>query len=391
MIKTDNKGTQLSAYIWTDEVEESAWKQINNLTIFPHAFHHIAIMPDVHSGYGMPIGGVLATKNVVIPNAVGVDIGCGMNYTQLDLESSSIIKENVKVVMGRIRNFIPVGFKHNEYGCNDKDMPDMEKDIVIEKEYDSAKKQLSSLGGGNHFIEMQENSEGNVGIMIHSGSRNLGFQVAKHYNNIAKEKSNLPKDWELDFLDINDKEGQDYLKAMNYCLEFALLNRKRMMDKIKNIIIDVYNKYKTSTGHNIKFNNDIDCHHNYAGSETHFGEKVIVHRKGAISAKNGELGIIPGSQGTASYIVEGLGNEDSFMSSSHGSGRLMSRTRARKELSLEDEKQFLDNQGIIHSIRREKDLDEAPSAYKNIDTVLSNETDLIKPIIKLKPLAIIKG
>jgi tRNA-splicing ligase RtcB len=391
MIKTEKKGLQLSAYIWTDQVEESAWKQINNLTIFPYAFHHIAIMPDVHSGYGMPIGGVLAAKNVVIPNAVGVDIGCGMNYTQLDIESSAIIKENIKLIMGKIRESIPVGFKHNEHGCNDKDMPNMEKDIIIEKEFNSAKNQLGSLGGGNHFIEIQENLKGNIGIMIHSGSRNLGLQVAKHYNNIAKEKSKLPKDWELDFLDINDKDGQDYLKAMNYCLEFALLNRKKMMDKIKNIILDIYNKNKTSTGQNIKFDNNIDCHHNYAVLETHFGEQVMVHRKGAISAKKGELGIIPGSQGTASYIVEGLGNEDSFMSSSHGSGRLMSRSQARKELNLENEKLSLDKQGIIHSIRNEKDLDEAPSAYKNIDMVLSNETDLIKPIIKLRPLAIIKG
>ena len=391
MIKTEKKGLQLSAYIWTDQIEESAWKQINNLTIFPYAFHHIAIMPDVHSGYGMPIGGVLAAKNVVIPNAVGVDIGCGMNYTQLDIESSAIIKENIKLIMGKIRESIPVGFKHNEHGCNDKDMPNMEKDIIIEKEFNSAKNQLGSLGGGNHFIEIQENLKGNIGIMIHSGSRNLGLQVAKHYNNIAKEKSKLPKDWELDFLDINDKDGQDYLKAMNYCLEFALLNRKKMMDKIKNIILDIYNKNKTSTGQNIKFDNNIDCHHNYAVLETHFGEQVMVHRKGAISAKKGELGIIPGSQGTASYIVEGLGNEDSFMSSSHGSGRLMSRSQARKELNLENEKLSLDKQGIIHSIRNEKDLDEAPSAYKNIDMVLSNETDLIKPIIKLRPLAIIKG
>lgn len=391
MIKTEKKGLQLSAYIWTDQVEESAWKQINNLTIFPYAFHHIAIMPDVHSGYGMPIGGVLAAKDVVIPNAVGVDIGCGMNYTQLDIESSAIIKENIKLIMGKIRESIPVGFKHNEHGCNDKDMPNMEKDIIIEKEFNSAKNQLGSLGGGNHFIEIQENLKGNIGIMIHSGSRNLGLQVAKHYNNIAKEKSKLPKDWELDFLDINDKDGQDYLKAMNYCLEFALLNRKKMMDKIKNIILDIYNKNKISTGQNIKFDNNIDCHHNYAVLETHFGEQVMVHRKGAISAKKGELGIIPGSQGTASYIVEGLGNEDSFMSSSHGSGRLMSRSQARKELNLENEKLSLDKQGIIHSIRNEKDLDEAPSAYKNIDMVLSNETDLIKPIIKLRPLAIIKG
>jgi tRNA-splicing ligase RtcB len=391
MIKIEKKGLQLSAYIWTDQVEESAWKQINNLTIFPYAFHHIAIMPDVHSGYGMPIGGVLAAKDVVIPNAVGVDIGCGMNYTQLDIESSAIIKENIKLIMGKIRESIPVGFKHNEHGCNDKDMPNMEKDIIIEKEFNSAKNQLGSLGGGNHFIEIQENLKGNIGIMIHSGSRNLGLQVAKHYNNIAKEKSKLPKDWELDFLDINDKDGQDYLKAMNYCLEFALLNRKKMMDKIKNIILDIYNKNKISTGKNIKFDNNIDCHHNYAVLETHFGEQVMVHRKGAISAKKGELGIIPGSQGTASYIVEGLGNEDSFMSSSHGSGRLMSRSQARKELNLENEKLSLDKQGIIHSIRNEKDLDEAPSAYKNIDMVLSNETDLIKTIIKLRPLAIIKG
>ncbi len=384
IIKKNENGTNLPVLAWANDIEPNALTQINNLSQFPFAFNHIAIMPDVHMGYGMPIGGVLATKDVIISNAVGVDIGCGVSYTQTTVNIAE--EPNIKGIMQKIRELIPIGFNHRKKPCSANEMPDLEKDFVIENQYQSATHQLGTLGGGNHFIEIQKDDKGFIGIMIHSGSRNLGFKVAEYYNNIAKEADNaivIPANWELDYLELNSTDGKNYIKAMNYCLEFARLNRKTMMNDIKSIIYD-FNK-------NVIFLDDLDCHHNYASEEEYFGEKVIIHRKGAISAKKDELGIIPGSQGTASYIVKGLGNINSFNSSSHGSGRLMGRGQAIKTLDLQKEQELLNNQGIIHAIRNKKDLDEAPSAYKNIENVISQELDLIKPILKLKPVGVIKG
>ncbi len=384
IIKKNENGNNLSVLAWAEDIELNALAQIKNLSYLPFAFDHIAIMPDVHMGYGMPIGGILATKDVIIPNAVGVDIGCGVSYTQTNMNIAEGI--DIKAIMQKIRELIPVGFDHKKKPCGANDMPDLEKDFVIENQYQSATHQLGTLGGGNHFLEIQKDEEGFIGIMIHSGSRNLGFKVAEYYNKIAKDADNaiaIPANWELDYLDLNGTAGKNYIKAMNYCLEFARLNRRTMMNNIKSVLYDFDNK--------VIFSNDLDCHHNYASEEEHFGEKVIVHRKGAISAQKDESGIIPGSQGTASCIVKGLGNPNSFNSSSHGSGRLMGRGQAIKTLDLEKEQELLNSQGIIHAIRNKKDLDEAPSAYKNIENVISQELDLIKPILKLKPVGVIKG
>jgi tRNA-splicing ligase RtcB (3'-phosphate/5'-hydroxy nucleic acid ligase) len=223
--------------------------------------------------------------------------------------------------------------------------------------------------------------------MIHSGSRNLGSKVADYYNKLAiklNEKwfSSIPKEWELAFLPIDTQEAHDYSNEMNYCIEFALANRKLMMDRIINIF-----KYETQ----YKINLTININHNYARWENHYGENVIVHRKGATSAKLGEIGIIPGSQGSHSYIIKGLGNKESFESCSHGAGRSMGRNEATKKLNLENEIKILEDQGIIHSIRSIKDLDEATSSYKNIDTVMKNQKDLVEILVELQPIAVIKG
>ena len=373
----------LSVLAWAEDIELNALAQIKNLSCLPFAFNHIAIMPDVHMGYGMPIGGVLATKDVIIPNAVGVDIGCGVQVVATSINVNEI---DIKKVMSKIREVIPVGFDHKKYQCMPNEMPDLEKDFVIENQYQSATHQLGTLGGGNHFIEIQTSKQDDIYIMIHSGSRNLGFKVAEYYNKIAKNADNaipIPANWELDYLDLNGTAGKNYIKAMNYCMQFARLNRNKMMKDILSILEDFYPGYDSIKA--------LDVHHNYASEEEHFGEKVIIHRKGAISAQKDELGIIPGSQGTASYIVKGLGNPNSFNSSSHGSGRLIGRGQAIKTLDLKKEQELLNSQGIIHAIRNKKDLDEAPSAYKNIENVISQELDLIKPILKLKPVGVIKG
>jgi tRNA-splicing ligase RtcB len=386
--------------LWTDNVEESAMGQIENLARYPFAFHHIAIMPDVHMGYGMPIGGVLATKDVVIPNAVGVDIGCGMCAVKTALQEIST--EDLKKIMSKIREFVPVGFKHQEKEQDVTLMPlsQLEKDgwdgdfdayPIIQEQYDNALTQIGTLGSGNHFIEIQKGSDGYIWIMIHSGSRNLGKQVADHYNKLAIELNSkwysiVPKEWQLAFLPLDDEDGQSYLREMNYCVEFAYANRKLMMERILGIFESVLGLGYFDTNNTI-----INIAHNYATLEKHFGQNVLVHRKGATLARQDTVGIIPGSQGSKSYIVQGLGNADSFNSCSHGAGRKMSRTRAQNELSLEDEIKLLDDQGIIHGIRNKNDLDEAAGAYKNIDEVMENQKDLVKILVELKPLAVIKG
>lgn len=378
--------------MWTTEFDDMAREQINNLASLPFVHHHIAIMPDCHGGMGMPIGGVLPTTNVVIPNAVGVDIGCGMRAVKTNIRAGRLTENILRnVFMKGIRGRIPLGMEHHEQMQDEKHLPtgfDLEKLPVVKNHYISIHRQVGTLGGGNHFIELQRDEDGWLWIMIHSGSRNLGKQVGDFYNKRAKwlnelYYSKVDSKLTLPFLPLKTHEFNDYWNEMNYCIAFAKCNRQLMMERIQEVIVDALPS--------AKFEPAIDIAHNYAAWENHFGSSCIVHRKGAVRAQAGEIGIIPGSQGTCSYIVEGLGNPDSFMSSSHGAGRLMSRSQAIKTLNLEDEIQKLESKGIVHAIRSQRDLDEASSAYKDIDQVIALETDLVKVITKLEPIAVIKG
>lgn len=371
--------------LWLENIEDGALEQAKNLANLPFAFRHIAIMPDSHQGYGMPIGGVLAAERAIIPNAVGVDIGCGMCSLRTDLEE--INTDDLKKIMGVIRETVPVGFNHQSEKQEKKWMPESDKRLpVVEQQFEKAKYQVGTLGGGNHFIEIQKGSDGFIWIMIHSGSRNIGYTVAKHYNEKAKEINELwfsevPKD--LSFFPVGTNEFTNYLNEMNYCIEFALSNRKLMMERVKSAFVDVVK--------DVEFSNFINKPHNFASWENHFGQNVIIHRKGATRAREGELGMIPGSQGTSSYIVKGKGNSESFESCSHGAGRVMSRTKARNTLSVEKESKMLEDMEVLHAIRSEKDLDEAPGSYKDIKQVMGYQIDLVDIEIELKPLAVVKG
>lgn len=378
--------------IWAKYVDAHAMKEIFNLSTLPFVFHHLAFMPDVHGGKGMPIGGVLATKGVVIPNAVGVDIGCGMCAVKTSLKVAGIPSEVLrKQILRGIRKQIPLGFDHHKEAQDEACMPhgfDIDKMTVVKRQYVSATKQVGTLGGGNHFLELQKDTDGTLWIMIHSGSRNLGAQVGSYYNEKAKVLnkrwfSNVNPDIDMAFLPMQSDEAHAYWDEMNYCIEFALCNRRLMMERICQTIGEVYP--------DAQFEPMINIAHNYAVWENHFDENCIVHRKGATRARVGEIGIIPGSQGTKSYIVEGLGNTDSFQSCSHGAGRAMSRTEAVRSLSLEDEVAKLEAQGIVHAIRGKNDLEEAAGAYKDIDEVMANQTDLVKIVTELSPVAVIKG
>jgi len=376
--------------VWADDVEDGAMEQAKHLAALPFAFRHIALMPDVHRGYGMPIGGVMATQGVIVPNAVGVDIGCGMRAVPLNVLAEDVTRDDLERWVARVKDVIPMGFDSRSEPI--RDMPEIEDYglYVVERRKEKAAKQIGTLGGGNHFVEFQRaRGDGRVWLMIHSGSRNLGKQVADYYNRVAKERNAMwysaidPK-WDLAFLPLNDKTtepmGGWYVAEMNYCVEYAKLNRATMMDEALDAIDGL-----TAT------DEPLDVAHNYAAQEHHFGKNVWVHRKGATRARKDELGIIPGSQGTCSYIVRGLGNRESFFSCSHGAGRRMGRREAKRTLDLAAEIEAMDAAGIVHGMRGVDDLDEAASAYKDIDVVMAQQADLVEIVERLEPLAVIKG
>jgi tRNA-splicing ligase RtcB len=376
--------------LWIKDIEDGALQQAKNIANLPFAFSHVAIMPDSHEGYGMPIGGVLATVGVIVPNAVGVDIGCGMCAVKTSITNISI--NHLKKIMSRVREMVPLGFNHHKHKQPIGLMPSTEKLIangIVDKEFESALSQIGTLGGGNHFIEFQKGSDNHIWVMIHSGSRNIGLKVAENYNKLAKKLNEkwhvaVDKSKDLAFLPMETIEAQNYFQEMQYCVNFAFANRKLIMSNIELA-------FEEEFGGNYSGLNFINIAHNYARWENHFGNNVMVHRKGATSAFDGETGIIPGSQGTKSYIVKGKGEPNSFMSCSHGAGRQMGRKQAQRVLNLKDEIANMDKQGILHAIRNQKDLDEAPGAYKNIDEVMENQKDLVDILVELKPLAVIKG
>lgn len=378
--------------MWANTCDAFGWQEVSNLTTLPFIFHHIALMPDLHAGKGMPIGTVLPTKDVVIPNAVGVDIGCGMCAMKTSVRIEDLTPEILrKKIMRGIRKQIPLGRAHHKVAQDESLMPqgfDVDKMEVVKRQYASALKQIGTLGGGNHFIELQKDEEGFLWVMIHSGSRNLGKQVAEYYNQKAAQLnkrwfSTVSTELNLAFLPKHSDEFTNYWREMDYCVAFGLANRKLMMQRIQATLAEAFPE--------ATFDPIINIAHNYAAWEEHFGEMCIVHRKGATRAGSGEVGIIPGSQGTHSYIVEGLGNPDSFMSCSHGAGRAMSRTEAVRTLNMQEEIDRLELRGIVHAIRSQQDLEEASLAYKDIDEVMAQQTDLVKVLVKLFPIAVIKG
>lgn len=386
-ITTEKQPIQL----WLNEIDNDTLQQAKNLANHPFVRHHIALMPDAHIGYGMPIGGIAATSDAVIPNGVGVDIGCGVQAVQTDL--SSLDRPVLKKLLQAIRTTVPLGFKHHPKPQPLAFMPDSgtlcEKEYpVITREFDSARQQVGTLGGGNHFIEIQQGDDGFIWLMIHSGSRNLGYRVAHHYNGLAtefsrKKNTGIGEKWQLDVLLLQSRSGQAYLREMNYCVAFAAANRQAMMRSVQQLLGDLEPS--------VTYAPAIDIAHNYAAQERHFGQELIIHRKGATRAGKDELGIIPGSQGSCSYIVRGCGNPQSFSSSSHGAGRRLGRKQAQRQLDFHKEVKKLETLGILHSIRHKKDLDEAAGAYKDIDTVMNNQQDLVRPITRLTPLAVVKG
>lgn len=388
------------------EIEEECLRQAMNLSNLPFAFSHVALMPDTHSGYGMPIGGVLAADGAIIPNAVGVDIGCGVCFLRTNLPADLLRRVKTgngtlgEKMVGSIMRCVPLGFAHHKVRQKCSAIDEFDGDWIpaeLRPELQAGYYQVGTLGGGNHFIELQEDEEGNTAVMLHSGSRNFGYKICRYFNKVAKEinervNPRVPKEWDLAYLPVESKEGKAYLSWMALALKFAAENRRLMMERVKEVLFDCVAKETLDREYNLKFDLEVNAHHNYAAFEEHFGQKVWVHRKGAIRAGRGEPGIIPGAMGGFSYIVKGLGNPDSFYSCSHGAGRRLGRKEALRRFSAQEVIDDLKRRHVILGKEKKADIaEEYLKAYKDIEEVLENEKDLAEPVLKLRTVCVIKG
>jgi tRNA-splicing ligase RtcB len=380
--------------VYTGAVEADARQQLVNVSKLPIVHHHVAAMPDVHLGIGATVGSVIPTLKAVIPAAVGVDIGCGMMATRLSLQSSQLDERSLKKVFGQISRDVPVGFEQHDDGSDAARPFRRRLKAILEKHPGVQKRvgkrshwerQLGTLGGGNHFIEVCLDEAGQVWVMLHSGSRGIGNAIGGYFIELAK------KDAERDHIQLPHRdlayfrEGaqhfDDYVEAVGWAQDYALANRGEMMDLVLEALRRQLPSFEV-TGE------AVNCHHNYVERETHYGESVWLTRKGAIRARKGELGIIPGSMGARSYIVRGKGSAESFHSCAHGAGRRMSRTQAEKKFSVAD----LESQTAGVVCRKDKGvLDEIPGAYKDLDEVMANQSDLAEVVHTLKQVICVKG
>jgi tRNA-splicing ligase RtcB len=395
-----------AALVWISDpasIEDSAREQIGLMASLPVLGGHLAIMPDCHFGKGATVGSVLPLDGAVIPNCVGVDIGCGMAVVPLGLkfEGELATREFWQAWLAQAHAAVPTGFH-----CHDKYAPVLDEiqarvaqafgtpyaaDKLVDqgvlstgKKFDSVGeqvlRQLGTLGGGNHFLEVQRDEQGNLYLMVHSGSRATGLKLAEHYSTLAKARhaaAGVEPPRDLHWLELGTPEGEAYLADMQWAVDYALLNRKEMLRAAL-----------ATLGLAFDENAMVNIPHNYAALETHGGKELVVHRKGATSARAGELGIIPGSMGSASYIVRGKGEPLSYNSCSHGAGRAMGRKAAKRAL---DAAQFAEAIAGTFSTPNLNYIDEAPMAYKDIDTVMAQQSGLVEIVTTLRPVITLKS
>lgn len=388
-------------HIYTDDIDHSAIQQLLNISNLPIVHPHVAAMPDVHAGIGATVGSVIPTRGAIIPAAVGVDIGCGMNAVRTTL-SASQLPDNLARVRSAIEAMVPVGFEQHAFDkvrgsaharvgrpLNDRlDRIVARHKGIMKMQHKFAQTwicQLGTLGGGNHFIELCIDEEQRVWIMLHSGSRGIGNVIGRYFISAARKemmrhKVNLP-DRDLSYFSEGSELFDDYVEAVDWAQDYAMLNRREMMRRVVAAMEPHVPSFKLD-------GEAINCHHNYVAQEAHFGHKLYVTRKGAISAREGELGIIPGSMGARSFIVRGKGNEQSLCSCSHGAGRRMSRSEAKRKFNRFDLAE--QTQGI--ECRKDGGVvDEIPAAYKDIDEVMAHQSDLVDIVHTLKQVVCVKG
>lgn len=405
-----NENTRYPVKVWLEDeskIEENCLEQAYHLSNLPFIHKWVCLMPDTHAGKGMPIGGVIATKDVIIPNAVGVDIGCGMVFTATNIKMSDIKEIHtgngtlIQSMIGSIMRAVPLGTERHklpqESQVLDHAKEEIEKYETDEKLLhliDEGYYQVGTLGGGNHFIELQEDENGYLCIMIHSGSRHLGKAICDYFHNKARELnrkwySEVPDAYHLAFLPVHSAEGQQYINWMQLALDYAFENRECMLKAVCNIVTEQIEKY---TEYKVEFTDKINCHHNYASLENHYDENVWVHRKGATRVREGEIAVIPGAMGSYSYVVEGKGNPETFHTSSHGAGRCYSRSGAMVAFTTEQVMVDLKEQGVILGKRKKNDVaEECRFAYKDIDEVMEQQKELVTAVRKLRTVGVVKG
>jgi tRNA-splicing ligase RtcB len=400
IVQTLHKG-RVPVHIYTDDIDHAALQQLLNIANLPVVHPHVAAMPDVHAGIGATVGSVIPTQSAIIPAAVGVDIGCGMNAVRTTLTASQL-PDSLARLRSAIEAAVPVGFgqhawdkvrgsAHARVGrpLNDR------LDVIVGKHGGIMKMQskftqtwicqLGTLGGGNHFIEICLDEEQRVWIMLHSGSRGIGNVIGRYFiaaarKDMQRHQIHLP-DKDLSYFSEGSTLFDDYIEAVEWAQDYALVNRREMMRRVVDVLAQHAPPFRLD-------GEAINCHHNYVARETHGGERLYVTRKGAISAREGELGIIPGSMGAKSYIVRGKGNPESFCSCSHGAGRHMSRSEAKRKFDR------FDLAAQTAGIECRKDggvVDEIPAAYKDIDKVMAHQTDLVEVVHTLRQVVCIKG
>lgn len=383
--------------IWTDEIEEKAQQQLNNIASLPFIHQHVAAMPDVHCGIGATIGSVIACHKAIIPAAVGVDIGCGMIACRLSLTANDLDEKRMKKIFDQISRDVPVGRDQHkkDRALSEQALPFEARLMSMTEKHPKLLKafgrfsnwiyQMGTLGGGNHFIEVCLDEEQRVWVMLHSGSRGIGNAIGHYFIELARQDMerwfiHLP-DRDLAYFPEGNEHFNDYITAVDWAQGYAFANRQAMLDLIIAALQRHLPPFEVTT-------EVVNCHHNYVAHENHYNENVWVTRKGAIRARVGDLGIIPGSMGAKSYIVRGKGNPESFNSCAHGAGRKMSRTAAEKQFTMADlAKQ---TEGVF--CRKDKGvIDEIPGAYKDIDTVMNNQEDLVEVLHTLKQVLCVKG
>ena len=388
---------RLPVKIWTDEVEPQARQQLVNLSTLPFIYRHVAAMPDVHTGIGATIGSVIATHNAIIPAAVGVDIGCGMIACRLSLEANDLSEVLLKKIFDQISRDVPVGREQHkeDRALTDRALPFAsqlkrmtDKHPQLLKSFGKSSdwiRQMGSLGGGNHFIELCLDESDCIWVMLHSGSRGVGNAIGNYFIQLARKDMerwmiNLP-DRDLAYFPEGTENFDDYAEAVQWAQDYAYANRQAMLDLILAALTRHLPAFQVTA-------EAVNCHHNYVTKENHYGENVWITRKGAIRAREGDLGIIPGSMGAKSFIVRGKGNPESFCSCSHGAGRKMSRTAAEKAFTTADLAR--QTEGVV--CRKDKGvIDEIPGAYKDIDQVMANQEDLVGVVHTLKQVVCVKG
>lgn len=388
-------------HIHTDDIDHDALEQLINISRLPIVYPHVAAMPDVHAGTGATVGSVIPTRAAIIPAAVGVDIGCGMNAVRTTLTASQL-PDNLARLRSAIEASVPVGFAQHAWDkvrgsahCRVGRPLNDRLDKIVDKHRGIMKMmqkfsqtwicQLGSLGGGNHFIEICLDLDQRVWIMLHSGSRGIGNVIGRYFISAARKdmqrhQIHLP-DKDLAYFSEGSDWFEDYVEAVDWAQDYAMLNRSEMMRRVLDVLKQQLPPFKLD-------GEAINCHHNYVNQETHGNEKLFITRKGAISAREGELGIIPGSMGARSYIVRGKGNPESFCSCSHGAGRKMSRGEAIRKFDQFD--LIAQTEGI--ECRKDKGvIDEIPAAYKDIDSVMAHQSDLVEVVHTLRQVICIKG